>query len=99
MPCLELIGPPLGSRAQRCYHFANPCGHAMASRPHVNPLPSPPPRTAQYGWHKVPPHVAGYLGAAQHTAGLTHLFKGIFAGKPCTMLIDTGATFSFVDDG
>jgi len=100
MPCVEPDGPPLvGTQTQGCCSHVNPCGRAMAVGLHVNPLPLPPPRTVQYGWHGVPPHVAGHLGAAQHTAGLTYLFKGTFAGKPCTMLIDTGASFSFVDEG
>ena len=38
----------------------------------------------------------GSLGAAQHTAGLTFLFKGSLGGRKCTILLDTGASFSLV---
>jgi len=27
------------------------------------------------------------------------LFKGTLAGRPCSVLIDTGASFSFLDEG
>jgi len=50
----------------------------------------------QNGWYEIP---SRRLGAVKHTAGLTVLFKGTLAGRPCSVLIDTGASFSFLDEG
>ena len=58
--------------------------------PAVNLLPLPP--TVHTNWPRLP-----CLGAAQHVSGLTFLFKGTLAGKPCTILFDTGASFCFLD--
>jgi len=45
-----------------------------------NVLPLPPPRTVQNGWYEIPS-----LDAAKHTAGLTCLFIGTLAGRPCSV--------------
>ena len=55
-------------------------------------LPPPPPITEHNEWHVLPK-----VGAAKHTSGLTFVFRGTLAGKPCTILFDTGATFCFLD--
>jgi len=60
-----------------------------------NPVkPLPPPPSVHNDWPRLPG-----LGAAQHVSGLTFLFKGTLAGKPCTILFDTGASFCFLDQG
>ena len=38
------------------------------------------------------------IGAARHVNGLTFLFKGTMAGRPCTVLFDTGASCSFISE-
>jgi hypothetical protein len=38
------------------------------------------------------------VGAATHEDGLTFMFRGMFGGVPCRILMDTGAERSFVDD-
>jgi len=47
--------------------------------------------------HNFVPKPEHTLGAAQHTKGLTFMFKGLFGGNRCTVLFDTGASTSFVD--
>ena len=59
----------------------------------VKPLPPPP--SVHNDWPRLPG-----LGAAQHVSGLTFLYKGTLAGKPCTFsLIRVLVSVSLTKDG
>lgn len=60
--------------------------------PPLSPSHLPLPPALHSPWQSLP-----CVGAAKHTAGLTLLFRGSLSGKKCTVLLDSGASFSFID--